>query len=232
MSKNALHITLHSTISDHDKNGESVFQKIQTIRQSVADLRDRNLDLERIRDQYIIHLQQCTEDHNILRSIYKKLRMKLDLSTQEIQQQMQQSDNSQQQVQQQTIMASPPVTKTMPTIELKKLNPQITSSLPNPPTVTLRSALSTSTVICVVEFSSDGTKYAFADSLYVYIINTEDSEIISHIELKPQPNSNPDNRHTRALKFSPDDELLAVSSVNDVYLYDIKTNNLIHTFTL
>lgn len=232
MSKNALHITLHSTISNHDKNGESVFQKIQTIRQSVADLRDRNLDLERIRDQYVIHLQQCQEDHNILRQIYKKLKMKLDLSNQETQQQQLQLLEVQQPIQQQTTTISPqPVTKTMPTIESIKLNPQITSTLPNPPEITLRYALSTSTVICVVEFSSDGSLFAFADSQYVYIYNTEDGDIISHIELKPQPNSSPENRHTRSLKFSPNNELLAASSDNDVYLYDVKTRNLVHTFS-
>lgn len=231
MSKNALHITLHSTISDHDKNGQSVFQKIQTIRQSVADLRDRNLDLERIRDQYIIHLQQCTEDHNILRQIYKKLKMKLDLSAQEAQQLQTAQSEAQQQSQQQTTMTSQPITKSMPTIESIKLTPSITSTLPNPPNVTLRYALSTSTVICVVEFSSDGTLFAFADSLYVYIYNTEDGDIVSHIELKPQPNSTPENRHTRSLKFSPNDELLAVSSLNDVLLYDVKKGNLVHTFS-
>lgn len=232
MIKNALHITLHSTISDHDKNGESFYQKIQAIRQSVADLRDLNLDLERIRDQYVIHYRQCTEDQNILRQIYKKLKLKFDLSVQESQpEQQQQLSDSQTQPQQSTVIASQPETKKMPSIESIKLSPQITSTLPNPPSITLRYALNTSTAICVVDFSSDGTKFAFADSQYVYIINTEDGDIVSHIELKPHPDSTPENSNTRALKFSPNDELLAISCVNDVYLYDVKTRNLVFTLS-
>ncbi|OHT06012.1 Transcriptional repressor tup12-related protein [Tritrichomonas foetus] len=241
MSKNGLHVTLHSTLAEGCQSGESILQCIQKIRMSVAELRDTNLDLERIRDQYIIHLQQCTEDHSILRQIYKKLKMKLDFTNQQNSAQNELDENLIKNSQIPTditsnndvnktaqVQSTVPMAKRMPTIENVKLMPEIVTFQPNSPKISLRYAISTSTVICTVQFSTDGSKIAFADGNFVYIVNSEDGDINNVIEL---PHSNdPQRAHTRSIKFSPNDEILAVSGTNnDVLLYDVKTTKLIHT---
>ncbi|OHS95560.1 Transcriptional repressor tup12-related protein [Tritrichomonas foetus] len=233
MSKSqALHVTLHSTVGENDKTGESIIQKIQEVRRSVATLRDTNLDLERIRDQYIIHLQQCQEDHEVLRQIYKKLKMRLDMSAPAPDQvQIENAIGGFSSQEQQHPSVSTPHTKRMPTIESIKLTPSIESFSPNfhSSKITLRYAINTSTVLCTVQFNLNGSKFAFADESFVYVINSEDGDIISCIELNTHDQV---NYHTRALKFSPKDDLLAVSGPNnDVLLYDSASGKLIHTFS-
>jgi hypothetical protein len=85
MSSPTIRVTLRTPLaaSDSSDTASSIIHKVQAIRQAVLQLREDNLEYERIRDQYIIHLQQCQEDHNILRQIFKTLRLKLDLADQE-----------------------------------------------------------------------------------------------------------------------------------------------------
>lgn len=240
MTRNVLHITLHSTIKESDKTVEAILQKIQTIRQNVAELRDTNLELERARDQYHIHLSQCTEDHHILSQIYKTLKMKLQISTAEDQKPINLqaqpissphdflSDNNHSS---QPFPSSVPLTKLIPTIESIKLEPQVTSTSKTPPNVTLRYALNTSTMITISAFSSDGSKLAFEDNQYVYIATTQDGDIFSLIQLNHPMQSSAETLRTRALKFSPNDEFLAVAVMNQIYLYETETQKLVHTFS-
>jgi hypothetical protein len=79
-----IRVAIRSTLTGKDRSdpAEEIYQEVQQIRQTVAQLRDDNLDFERVRDQHIIHLQQCTDDHHVLRQIFKRLRLKLELAAQ------------------------------------------------------------------------------------------------------------------------------------------------------
>ena len=79
MSSTQLYSKIETTISiPGTKLADSMLSKISKFRSSIDQIKENNLDLERMRDQYIIHLQQCQEDHEVLRTIYKILKLKLD----------------------------------------------------------------------------------------------------------------------------------------------------------
>ena len=230
MSKNALHITLHSTLSENGQSGETILQSIQTIRRSVAQLRDKNLDLERIRDQYIIHLQQCQEDHNILRTIYKKLKMKLDMSRNDINGQNGQAQQgiASQNEAAKAMQPTAPVAKKMPTIEFNaKITSNVSYTQASAPKIQLRYSLNTTSPLSAIKISNDGSKIAFTDGSFIYLIKAVDGDVLNSFEINP-----PVERDIpMALCFSPDNQLVAVSGANnDVHLYSIETGKILHTF--
>lgn len=223
---NPILITLKSTVpgSSGDDQVDSILKKVKSIRQSVTILRDDNIDFERIRDQYIIHLQQCQEDHNILRSIYKKLKLKFDLGTTEEEQQQTQAPMMSE------VAPTTPAMRKISTLENIKITPliEVNQNCYTESSVRLKFALNTSSVICTSQYSHDGNKIAFADGNYVYIIQSDDGEILTTIALNPSPST--ENAHTRVLRFSPDDKLIALGSMNDVLLFDANTTKLLHRF--
>jgi WD40 repeat protein len=70
---------------------------------------------------------------------------------------------------------------------------------------------------------------AFADGYCVFICQSTDGEIIARIDI---PNSGDEPTvHTRAIKFSPNSRLIAISAERDsVILYDADTQKLVGTF--
>lgn len=234
MQSQQIRVTLHSTITGKDSSdpADVILQKIQQIKQSVAQLRDENLERERVRDQYIIHLQQCQEDHNIIREIQKKLKLRLDLALQDAQPeavpltQVPPAGNPVKPVPvQQTSDVKPVVARRMPTLENIKPSVKIQAHDKYPAeSVRLRYALNTSSVICSGQFSPDGSLIAFADGNFVYIVMSSDGEIVCTIERPPA-------EHTRVLKWSPDGQYVALGGPqNEVLLYDVKTRKLVHSF--
>ncbi|KAH0785929.1 Transcriptional repressor tup12-related protein [Histomonas meleagridis] len=98
----------------------------------------------------------------------------------------------------------------------------------SPSNIKLRYALNTSSHVSVIQFSSSGSKIAFADGYFLYIINSEDGEIYATLQL-PTPITG--NAYTYCLKFSQDDNLLAVSGPNNsIILFDVEKRTIIHTF--
>ena len=224
-----IHVTLHqtNTAKDLPDPAEGIIENVRLIHQSVADLREGNRELERVRDQFIIHLKQCQEDYNILRQICRKLKLQLDLATQQ---------------HPVTVgITSPAIhlgsdtkpvalaARRMPTLE--NITPAVVIQAAEPRyenCVRLRYALNTSSLVCSVQFSPDGTRIAFADGNFVYIVASEDGEIMSTIELPVPAGIRP---HTRALKWSPDGKHLALGgSTNDVLVYDADSYELVHTY--
>ncbi|EAY22892.1 hypothetical protein TVAG_076390 [Trichomonas vaginalis G3] len=57
---------------------QEVLERVHTLQESICQLRDENRKLDRIRDQYLIHLKQCMKDQEILKNILKTLRQQLD----------------------------------------------------------------------------------------------------------------------------------------------------------
>ena len=240
MQNQPIQVKLHLTITGKDPSdpADTILQKIQQIRQSVAQLRDESHNLERIRDQFIIHLQQCQEDHNILRQINKKLKLKLDLATQDVlnvQAEIGQTGQIGQQVATgvayPTSDVKPVVARRMPTLENLKITPEVVCHDKYPASsVRLRYALNIQqTVICTVQFSPDGSKIAFSDGNFVFIVSSADGEIVSTIELHSRQVE--DVAHTRVLKWSPNGQFLALSGQqNEVLYYNVETGQLVHSF--
>jgi len=225
-----IRIALHSEVTGTDQTdpAEIILQKIQKVRESVTQLRADTAEAEHVRDQFIIHFQQCQEDNNTLQRIYKKL--KLDLATQASQAEASAASQAAQQAQAADSRSSFPASRRLATYENIRLTPVVEPHGSYPESaVRLRYAVNTSSVICTVQFSPDGSKIAFADGNFAYIIQAADGEVLSTIALDPPPD--PSQAHTRALKFSPNGALLALSgSRNDVLLYDVETQKLVQTY--
>jgi WD40 repeat protein len=224
MSVPTIRVTVRTPLTGADSSDPAcgIIQKVQAIRQAVMQLREDNLEYERIRDQYIIHLQQCQEDHNILRQIFKTLRLKLDLASQEVASDAQTTTHA---------PTSIPQTRRIPTLENVRLTPVITggSDSVTPSSVRLRLAVNTSSVICTSQFSPDGRRIAFADGAFVYIIQSSDGEVIATIALPGGTEQG--TAHSRALKWSPSNKFIAVTGPsNDVLLYDAEMRRLVHTY--
>jgi WD40 repeat protein len=219
-------VPLRTSFGSKDRSDPSdqFLQKIQQIRQAVAQLRDDNLDLERVRDQYIIHLQQCRDDHNVLRQIFKKLKLKLDLALQEPAAALDAVPVSEGTV-------AMPASRRLPTLEMIRCAPSVTSHCDTFPvsSVRLRYALTTGSVLCTVQFSPDGSRVAFADGGFVYIVESSDGEVASTIEIAS--GSDRPQSHTRALKWSRNGKQIALTgSSNDVLLYDAQSRTLLHRY--
>ena len=217
-----IRVTLRQTITGKDPSDplSTIFQNVDTIRRAVSQLRDNYLDLERVRDQFLIHLQQYREDRDILRRIYGDLKLRLELRT---------NATSAQPPPPPPPMAQTVTSRRMPTLENINLSPSIQpSSARYENFVRLRYALNTSSVVCSVQYSPDGSRIAFADGDFGYIISSTDGEIINTITLAV---SGTGPRHTRALKWSPDGQRIALSGANnEVRLYNVETTECIHVY--
>lgn len=225
-NNNSIKIVVHSDGPIINKDStESIIKNINNMRESVEALREENINLERIRDQYMIHLQQCQEDHGRLRQIYKKLKLKYDLGTRnypEIISQNQQPPN----------LLSMQMQPTPLPLQFIHIIPQIQSLSKNFPAsnIKLRKAINIGSIICSIQFTYDGTKFAFADGCFAYILDSETIEIISTIQLPPL--KDPNNRSKRVLSFSPNGKLLALSGSDcTMLLYDVETKRLLNTFS-
>ena len=249
--ENKVGIYLETKLGEGDPTDptEKMFKSIQEIRTNVYNLRNENLDLEKSRDQYIIHLQQCQEDKNILNSIMKHLKFKIDML----------NVNRPQTSINQDILKSelpktpetdplPALTSNIPISEQQEaplpkpqyqdLNYQIIpeSNTSDGSKITLRYALDTSLnqrnqqpqyVITCVQISPNGKYVAFADSTYLYIINFEDGSPYTTISI---PSG---TQHRCCLKFSPDSSFIAFTNIHhEILLYSVsETPELIKALT-
>lgn len=240
-------ITIKIPISENNNSSrnvsnsvETIIKKINKIKQSVLSLRDANIENEQIRDQYIIHFQQCTEDREILNKIYKNLKFKFEHQNEDEQAKVEE-------IQRQEDQAPLPVsqTKTIPTLEFITREALIHKMAENQQikVIRIRYEISVSTSIYNVQFSPDGNLIAFSDSSHVYIIQTKDGEILNKIDISPNECSLPDNllqsddflTAGHCIRFSPDGKFLAVTNGPYVLLYslqlDVHTPPLLtHTF--
>ncbi|OHT03640.1 Transcriptional repressor tup12-related protein [Tritrichomonas foetus] len=231
----SIHIKPDSMQNSQGESQDKVFsilKKINAIRESIEFLRNENLDTERIRDQYIIHLQQCQEDHHILKQIYKKLKFKIDSRSPDEQivaeSAMMQNGVQNPQIDGQTLQ---PSFVQKPALIHAQISPTVKEYSQSPKVnIRLRYALNSSTVVCSAQFSNNGQIVAFADGQNVYGVNYNDGELLFTYQLPPTSSN---NHHTRVLKFSPDDSLIALSGVDhDVFLIETQTGRLLHRFLL
>ena len=204
--KNSISIQIKEEIpSESQEKAYFIIEQIKSLQRNIAQLRDCNLDLEKVRDQYIIHLQQCQEDRHILNEIYQSLKYKLY----------------------QTFPDCEFTTEKKATpIEYVSLNPLVTEySQEKKIEFTLRFALSTNTIIATTQFSNNGKSFGFADSKFVYIMSYDNQNVVTTLDI-PNPKQN-----TREMKFSPDDKMIAVSTGTDVILFSLENYTVIQRFS-
>ena len=198
-------------------SSENILDNVEKIRKSVDSLREVNLELERMRDQYIIHLQQCQEDHEILRNLYKNLRLKMDKDFSNFQPTnespiIEPKSNSIIKTENSIIITS--------RFEKIDLNPKFEI---NKIDVQLKHSISVDGHIVSITYNNNSTKIAFSNGLYVFIINPQDGTLIQKFELSI-PN-NQSEYHSRSIVFSPNDKYLAVSiSPEKIALFDLNQN--------
>ncbi|KAH0784971.1 Transcriptional repressor tup12-related protein [Histomonas meleagridis] len=221
-SKKSIKITVPNVIFQREL--DEAMEIINKARNSINAIKEENFNFERIHDQYIIHLQQCQGDHGQLREIFKTLKQKLDYS----------SHNYPSTTQIKYLVTSPRRDRLAPpslaSLENYNGTPEIQTLTESPTNIKLRYALNTSSHLGVIQFSSDGSKIAFADGYFLYIINAENGEIFSIIQLPLPLDGEP---HSLALKFSPNDDLLAINCCNgSIILFDLEKEAILHRFEL
>jgi hypothetical protein len=150
-------------------------QKLEQVRQCVVQLRDDTLDHERIRDQYVINLQQCQDDHNILRPIFKKLKLKLDFAAQDAPPPPEPAAVSH------SVLAM----RLLQMLESIRRALAITSQSEAFPAGLLRLLYGrrTNSVLYTAQFEPDGVWIVFAGGNLVYIVESADGEIVSTIDI-------------------------------------------------
>ena len=200
--------------------------KINRFKSIIEHIKEQNLDLERMRDQYIIHLQQCQEDHEILRNLYKSLKQKLDRKLSELEQSQGTSMVAQidDQLQQQQPVG-------ISIIHPEPLQPKINEKSKK---VTLKASYEVNGIICSVAYDRHGKQVAFSTGLYLFILDAEMGKTIAEIPLPVK--EDPQKVHCRSIVYSPDDKYIAMTgSQNQIYLVstsdynDIKVLEQAHT---
>ncbi|EAY05823.1 hypothetical protein TVAG_202810 [Trichomonas vaginalis G3] len=193
---------------------DSMLSKITRFRSSIDQIKEENLDLERMRDQYIIHLQQCQEDHEILRNIYKSLKQKLDRATLSLDSGGGQNRGADdQQAQQATGNAA---AASQDALAIKPYNPEVKFLNTTPGlNVTLKGAFMVDDIICAVAYNKQGTQIAFSAGTSLFVLDSAAGKLVTQIDLPPpeKPASS-----SRAIAFSPDGNYIALS-VAPFYIY-------------
>lgn len=195
---------------------DSMLSKITRFRSSIDQIKEENLDLERMRDQYIIHLQQCQEDHEILRNIYKSLKQKLDRATLSLESGAAQGNVAEEQAPMQASMQAAVPPQEIATI--RQENPEVTFPVKSDSiSVRLKAAFKVDNIICSVAYNKQGTQVAFSTGKHLFVLDANTGKLISQLNLptteKPQ---------CRAIAFSPDGNYVAFTSypnlIHVVYL--------------
>ena len=219
---NSITVRIPLEDSGDEKCFLSIKKTINQIKDEVQKLKKSNLDSEQIRDQYIIHLQQCQEDHAILRQIYKNLKLKIDQESYSMNPQQDDLDLKPQIVQPQR----------SPTIEIVNVEPKVLCMSENPPVKNLKilRQISTSSNVTTIVYSPNGKKIAFADNDFTYItdanVDADQSTMLDEIPFDPV-GPNESSKFGRCLAFSPDSQSLAIGNGRSIKLYDIqKSNNI------
>ena len=94
--------------------------------------------------------------------------------------------------------------------------------------VKLLYALSTDAVVCTVSYSSDGSKFVFANTKTAFIIDAETGDLINKIDMRYDPSINEFN--PRCMRFTPDDKYIVLGNDdNNACIFEVQTGKHIAT---
>ena len=210
--------------SDTD-NADTILQNLEQLRIAVTQLQAANIELERLKDQSLMCIQQYTNDIESLKAIQKRFKSLI----------LQKKKQTQQ-----AQIAPIPEYPTIPPPQTHV--PQITEppmQSPDPlskkdlewtclpseyqnTALKLKYCISASSVLCTVEFNQDGSLFAFADGKTLFIMSTSDGSLVATGSI-PFDESKSGEQHTRILAFSPDSKYIALAGHNnDVIVYQVQ----------
>lgn len=221
-----LHARIEAPLSSMPgaSSADSLIAKINKFKSVVENIRDENLELERVRDQYLIHLQQCQEDHETLRSLYKSLKQRFDRASANMYAgQTVPTDQYSTSIMPQNgnpIQSTPSLPSSSGNAGGEVLKPTITSSKYN---LNLKFAMHIEGILCSVAYDKTGSKIAFSNGIVLYIIDSNTGQPL--VQWKLPIDIDLDKAHCRSITFSPDGNLIAMTgSVDEIYLIGISPN--------
>ena len=95
--------------------------------------------------------------------------------------------------------------------------------------VKLLYALSTDAVICTISYSSDGSKFVFANTKTAFIVDAETGDLVNKIDMRYDASINEFN--PRCMRFTPDDKYIVLGNDdNNACIFDVQTGKHIATF--
>jgi hypothetical protein len=180
------HVTGHAA--------ESIQEGLESIVQSVSRLKEQNENLHRLKSLLTVHAAQTDVDVEHLRHLYKSLKVQLEAIA----------------VPRPVPAPSAPLAESH-AIAVVDIDWQLQASDSwfTRSRVRLRYARRLEAILCAIHFNGDGSLFSFTDGATAFLIRTVDGGLVGRCEL-PKPRDR-DDGHARAICFSPDSQLLAVS---------------------
>ncbi|EAX92568.1 Transcriptional repressor tup12-related protein [Trichomonas vaginalis G3] len=194
-----------------------VLENLDALQKAIVKIQEETLDLELLNSQSKIIIQQNKDDIEMLKEIKKNLAFLVTKQNTTVTQ----------------AEATLPVeTKPKPQPHISQPhegNPlsQVTMDWSVAPeefkknnNVSLRYCLSSNTVICAVNYSSDGRLFAFADAKTLFIMNSSDGSLVGTGSIPIVDGKN--EQYVRVLVFSPDSKYIALAGKNnDIYVFSV-----------
>ena len=191
---------------------------------AVCQLLNETASLTRMRNLLAVHAQQFEDDVRRLRDMRNDFRTRLELHM------LPAPENPVERPAEPEEQPRAEIARGITILELADTNWEVESEDPafNKDSVKLRYALSIDSVLCTFAFNKAGNLFAFADGKTAFTINSADGALIGACEIPPRGNARePD---TRAIVFSPDGKLLALSGQsNSVVIIDVASQRVIKT---
>jgi WD40 repeat protein len=168
-------------------SAEVIQDGLEAITRAVCRLREDSDNLQRLKALLTVHIHQADMDIARLRHLHKALKVKVDAA------------------------AAAPRARERGAVEPTSIDWQVEASDAwfTQSRVRLRYALRMEAILCAVHFNHDGSLFSFTDGAAVFFVRSADGRLVGTCEL-PRPRS-ADDGHARAIRFSHDSQLLAVS---------------------
>lgn len=203
--------------SANDKDSiDSIMSNLETLVNAIKAIQEETIGMQFELNQYKISMRQFGEEIDLLTNVKKVL---IRLAKKEPHPIMK-------------LEAPPPpkpVQEQRPKPQAKLISDGTILSHENlewttdPPTfknngIKLRYALSSNSILCAAQFSTDGSYFAFTDKKTLYIINTQDGSLVGTGSI---PNTGSTEEYTRVIAFSSDNKYIAIAGKNqEIYVYD------------
>ena len=203
-----------------DAASEQLLEKqLAELERMVCQLKAETMDLRLLKGKCQIHLQMFKKDYETLHTLYESMKSSLHALS-----------HPSQGVRAANPVDRPRETELTPTSSLSHADLLWEIESPDPfydaSHVSLCYALKTTSVLCSVEFDSTGERFAFADGRTVFLINSEDGSLLASFQIPHILESN--EIHTRALRFSPDDQFIAISGPNTtVHVFSVRDKKVV-----
>ena len=202
-----------------------ILSHVSEIAEAVRALKTEILDLQRVRDQARVHLRFFQTDYARLKELFSHIKHQIEdepTKTFESPSSLSMSSPEQRDV--------PPSTSPIETAQMNlvDLQWQVASHSPSfrPQDLSLRFSLSTSAVLCTVQFDPSGECIAFSDGRHLHVVSASNGALMYSIEIPKSPSRN--ELHTRVLRFSHDGRLIALSSMaSSVSLFSTESKKCI-----